>query len=732
MTGKNATQRALITSVLAMVMCTAMLIGTTFAWFTDTASTAVNKIQAGTLDIELQYATAWNAEGVPTAWDNAEGKMLNFRKAAGAPANEAILWEPGCTYQLPHLRVVNKGDLALKYEIVISGIAGDARLNEVIEWEWTGYNTTDQGYSPARGDALTAGHRISGTILPGTELDTLEHIVISGHMLEDASNEYQGLSIDGIGITVVATQYTHENDSNGDQYDKDAVYPVIAPVLNYTDSAEFASDSANAITIENKDVTSVIPANSAIYENADDATPISATANDGELQRVLKTSSYSADSVTYDISYQYVSGTTSTDVHKFGNVVENVIKLSTGLKSVKVTHSGESMTLAADTTAKADGTYYYDAETGKLTIWSSSYSPFEITYESDFVATVDGRGYPTLKEAIAAAHKSPTDLTVTLLKDVTLTSDLQLGTGNHGLTLNLNGKTIDGGTSYQVFTAGEGTINFTGGTIKNNMSGKGANYAALYVLSGNTATLDDVTIEGNYAAIANYGKMTITKANLVGQEFGVGCFGSSSTVFGTENGDNSGIFVTAKYQAIATAVTYSYASDVTVYGGSYTTTGTNWDEDPIYWAGAGTLTVYDGIFKNETAGTGAAAVFQKNGTVKILGGTFTSRDGIKIEHQSDSTGIKTNITGGTFTGVRSGLYVKSLKSNDLVTVADGTSGAPVFTGGADKNALYDSGVAAGTVVFTGGVFDGETSSAMAPYIAAGYTFDETTCTVTAQ
>ena len=54
------------------------------------------------------------------------------------PADEKVLWEPGCTYELPKLRVVNKGNLALKYTIEITGINGDAKLNEVIDWTING------------------------------------------------------------------------------------------------------------------------------------------------------------------------------------------------------------------------------------------------------------------------------------------------------------------------------------------------------------------------------------------------------------------------------------------------------------------------------------------------------------------------------------------------------------------------------------------------------------------
>lgn len=122
-----------MSSVLAMLICVAMLIGTTFAWFTDSASTAVNKIQAGTLDIELQYQKA------DSSWEDAEGKTLNFKKAVGHES-EAILWEPGCTYELPAIRIKNNGNLALKYELAITGIKGDAKLNEAIEWT----NGTDE------------------------------------------------------------------------------------------------------------------------------------------------------------------------------------------------------------------------------------------------------------------------------------------------------------------------------------------------------------------------------------------------------------------------------------------------------------------------------------------------------------------------------------------------------------------------------------------------------------
>ena len=70
---KKSTKRALILSVLSLMICVAILIGTTFAWFTDSATTSTNVIQTGTLDIVLEY---WNG----TEWVDAESEDFRFVK----------------------------------------------------------------------------------------------------------------------------------------------------------------------------------------------------------------------------------------------------------------------------------------------------------------------------------------------------------------------------------------------------------------------------------------------------------------------------------------------------------------------------------------------------------------------------------------------------------------------------------------------------------------------------
>ena len=202
MSNRKQTKRALLTSIMALVMCVVMLVGTTFAWFTDTATANVNKIQAGKLDVILEM------QKTDGSWGDAEGQTLQFKKAGNV--NQELLWEPGCTYDLPTLRVKNNGNLALKYKILITGIVGNAKLNEAITWTMkigtAELNLADGEYTLLKEGAVS------------------DDITISGHMKEDAGNGYQGLSIDGIGITVVAAQYTYEYDSKNNTYDEKSTY----------------------------------------------------------------------------------------------------------------------------------------------------------------------------------------------------------------------------------------------------------------------------------------------------------------------------------------------------------------------------------------------------------------------------------------------------------------------------------------------------------------------------
>ena len=217
MTNSKSTKRALLSSAFAILVCVAMLIGTTFAWFTDTASTAVNKIQAGNLKVLLVDEDGKDLEGKPLEWKTADGR-----------AQADILWEPGCTYELQPVRVKNDGNLALKYKIVITGINGSAKLNEVIDWT---INDTD----------LESDHKLAAGAVS-------EPLTIKGHMQDTAGNEYMNEKIENIAITVYATQDTVENDSYGNEYDANATYPTYPLGLTKEDF------DGNKVAVDNKGV----------------------------------------------------------------------------------------------------------------------------------------------------------------------------------------------------------------------------------------------------------------------------------------------------------------------------------------------------------------------------------------------------------------------------------------------------------------------------------------------
>ena len=238
MTSKS-TKRALISSTLAILMCVAMLIGTTFAWFTDTASTAVNKIHAGTLDVDI----------IDLQGNSLDGKALKWQKASGAE-NEDVLWEPGCTYYLTPFQIQNKGSLALKYKMVINGVSGDSKLLEALEF---GFYYFAVGFGEERSlDELIEGGKLDNVAEhPGL---CTAPIYIVAHMKEEAGNEYKGLSIDGIGITVYATQNTYENDSFGNTYDANATY---YPVIDLAGLKDAIKNGGNVAVDADVEVSSV-------------------------------------------------------------------------------------------------------------------------------------------------------------------------------------------------------------------------------------------------------------------------------------------------------------------------------------------------------------------------------------------------------------------------------------------------------------------------------------------
>ena len=228
MNESTKTKKALRGSLLALFLCIVLLIGTTFAWFTDTASTGVNKIQAGNLDVELEYSH--NMED----WQAANENTQMF--------DDNVLWEPGHT-EVVYLRVKNAGNLALKYNIATNSYdmergknaAGD--LFYIDQYLKIGTAQPDTAFAN-REAAIAAIADTEKTIAKETQISKDWTVLKAGeksaptavvlYMPTTVGNEANNVqswrkpSLKGLGLVVNATQATVESDSFNNTYDENA------------------------------------------------------------------------------------------------------------------------------------------------------------------------------------------------------------------------------------------------------------------------------------------------------------------------------------------------------------------------------------------------------------------------------------------------------------------------------------------------------------------------------
>ena len=220
---------ALLLSFTSLLVCFAMLVGSTFAWFTDTASTGVNKIVAGNLDVKLMYSTDMEK------WTEATEETKLF--------NDNALWEPGHT-EIAYLKIQNNGSLALKYKTEFArnyrvtkgknvfgdyfyvgdylkiGIANVQEKLSTREAAWAAIAGSEKALQ--KGVQLTEGW----TVLKAGE--STEPFAVVVYMPTSVGNEANAKSkgwtstVFDLGLEVYATQATVENDSFDNTYDEDA------------------------------------------------------------------------------------------------------------------------------------------------------------------------------------------------------------------------------------------------------------------------------------------------------------------------------------------------------------------------------------------------------------------------------------------------------------------------------------------------------------------------------
>lgn len=269
----GGTKRALLTSVLALVLSLAMLAGTTFAWFTDTASTGVNRIVSGNLDVGLQY---WGVdENGQKTWLTAENSEDLFDKNA--------LWEPGYT-QIVYLKVKNNGNLALTYAMQITpvhetvGVNVDGeefKLSDYIKFGWTPFTVDGDGTPVALdreaaqtgvGDGAQLGTTLHRQAAEPMKASAEELVALVAWMPENVGNEANYSTVQPtieLSLKVLATQAAVESDSFDNSYDEDAATNEDLdnkPEYDYESLYDYNNPEGYGVTLERNEAGKVVKA----------------------------------------------------------------------------------------------------------------------------------------------------------------------------------------------------------------------------------------------------------------------------------------------------------------------------------------------------------------------------------------------------------------------------------------------------------------------------------------
>ncbi len=257
---KNTTRNALLTSIISLLLCVSMLVGTTFAWFTDEVKSGTNIIAAGNLDVELYHGKDQNPV------DQVKEDTLLFTDAGG---NVIDQWEPGVV-AYTNLKVANVGTLALKYLLSINS----TEMNYVQYTDGSIYTLADalkvavvkDGISGDRAAVVAAGtasgweglksFTLSGELNSKEESDTYGIVIYWEPGENDnlfnmnngkVTSDGEALTIT-LGVNLFATQEMYEDDSFGADYDKLAPWTGKADTEWYNETAtEFTITSAEEL-----------------------------------------------------------------------------------------------------------------------------------------------------------------------------------------------------------------------------------------------------------------------------------------------------------------------------------------------------------------------------------------------------------------------------------------------------------------------------------------------------
>ena len=364
----KSTKKALLLSVLSMILCLAMLVGTTFAWFTDSATSGRNTITAGNLDVVLEY------------WDGAKYATVDESTKL---FNDDALWEPGHT-EVAYLKVSNAGTLALKYQLNVNvyeevtgtNVAGEEfYLSDHLVFKVANDVEISSATDPdlfTRETAMAEAGTVKGLKSYNSGEKALEkngdaaYVALIIYMPTSVGNEANyktGTVAPSItmGVNLVATQAVKESDFFNNQYDKDATYPTI--IAGSTDVDRTAGyQEINAYNAEGGKIGWARVPTTALTDTAETIrlnvvkTDLDGTVIVAADQKAL----------TYDVIVTGVKEGNTEDI-------EVIFEVGTGLTGVELYHKNE----------KVDGNKYeYLANTGDIRFFTTSFSPFTVVFDA--------------------------------------------------------------------------------------------------------------------------------------------------------------------------------------------------------------------------------------------------------------------------------------------------------------------------------------------------------------
>ena len=407
----NKTKRSIVFSVVSLVLCVAMLAGSTFAWFTDSVTSVNNIIKTGNLDLKVLWTDDLEGGNWNDAEDSEAGPVFSYDN-----------WEPGYT-SIRYVKIVNAGSLAFKYSLNLipdgdAGILGD--VIDVYYVEDASSNITKlDGLTKAGvlNDVINKNISAGGVLLPKGETKTgfyTEEIVIAIalHMHEDAGNEYQNKSVGAsFAIQLLATQYDYESDDLGDGYDQGSQWPNDVVVGGSSASApvtpvdgKVPAGGLNLVS-EDGEIGATIPEGVAVVPGTTNMTLTIGSVSKSEANITLDENEAA---LSIDV---HVSGVAENNTVPMAIYRKELLPVGLNMGNYRFYHVEDEntveMVLLEDGATPVHNNYEYDPATGDVVLYLASFS--EVAMVAEPAKWEGNRDYSWYDNAVAPIAEGDPD-----------------------------------------------------------------------------------------------------------------------------------------------------------------------------------------------------------------------------------------------------------------------------------------------------------------------------------